>query len=60
MGTLTPPVALTLYLTSQIAGTSAEKTFVRMTPYLVCMVAILLLALFYTPVITWVPGLMKG
>ncbi|MCX5909517.1 MAG: TRAP transporter large permease, partial [Deltaproteobacteria bacterium] len=30
MGTLTPPVALTLYLTSQMAEVSAEKTFVRM------------------------------
>jgi C4-dicarboxylate transporter DctM subunit len=60
MGTLTPPVALTLYLTSQMAETSPEKTFVRMTPYLICMVAILLLALFYPPILTWVPGLLKG
>jgi TRAP-type C4-dicarboxylate transport system permease large subunit len=60
MGTLTPPVALTLYLTSQMAGTSPEKTFVRMFPYLVCMTAILLLALFYPPILTWVPSLMKG
>lgn len=60
MGTLTPPVALTLYLTSQMAGTSPEKTFVRMFPYLVCMTAILLLALIYPPILTWVPSLMKG
>lgn len=60
MGTLTPPVALTLYLTSQMAGTSPEKTFVRMVPYLICMTAILLLALFYAPIITWVPSLLKG
>ncbi len=32
MGTLTPLVALTLYLKSQMAGTSPEKTFVRMFP----------------------------
>jgi C4-dicarboxylate transporter DctM subunit len=60
MGTLTPPVALTLYLTSQMAETSPEKTFVRMIPYLACMTAILILALFYTPILTWVPSLMKG
>jgi C4-dicarboxylate transporter, DctM subunit len=60
MGTLTPPVALTLYLTSQMAGTSPEKTFVRMVPYLACMIAILLLALFFKPLLTWVPNLMKG
>jgi len=60
MGTLTPPVALTLYLTSQMAETSPEKTFVRMTPYLICMTAILLLALLYPPILTWVPGLLKS
>jgi C4-dicarboxylate transporter, DctM subunit len=60
MGTLTPPVALTLYLTSQMAGTSPEKTFVRMVPYLACMTGILLLALFYPSILTWVPNLMKG
>jgi tripartite ATP-independent transporter DctM subunit len=60
MGTLTPPVALTLYLTSQMAGTSPEKTFVRMTPYLICMIFILLLALFYPPILTWVPSLLKS
>ncbi len=60
MGTLTPPVALTLYLTSQMAETSPEKTFGRMIPYLACMIFILLLALFYTPIITWVPSLMRG
>jgi len=60
MGTLTPPVALTLYLTSQMAGTSPEKTFVRMIPYLGCMIVILLLALLFPPILTWVPSLMKG
>ncbi len=60
MGTLTPPVALTLYLTSQMAEVSAEKTFVRMVPYLICMIVILLAALIYPPIITWVPNLMKG
>jgi C4-dicarboxylate transporter DctM subunit len=60
MGTLTPPVALTLYLTSQMADTPPERTFVRMIPYLTCMVVILILAFLYQPIITWVPGLMKG
>ncbi len=58
MGTLTPPVALTLYLTSQMAGTPPEKTFLRMIPYLTCMIVILILAFLYKPIITWVPGLM--
>ena len=59
MGTLTPPVALTLYLTSQMAGTAPEKTFVRMIPYLICMIVILILAFFYKPIITWIPGMMR-
>ncbi|MGQ9648408.1 MAG: TRAP transporter large permease [Thermodesulfobacteriota bacterium] len=60
MGTLTPPVALTLYLTSQMAETAPEKTFVRMIPYLICMLVILILAFFYKPIITWVPGMMRS
>jgi C4-dicarboxylate transporter DctM subunit len=59
MGTLTPPVALTLYLTSQMAGVSAEKTFVRMIPFLACMITILLLSLLYPPLLTWVPSLIQ-
>ena len=58
MGTLTPPVALTLYLTSQMAEVPPEKTFVRMIPYLACMIVILILAFLYKPIITWIPGLM--
>ncbi len=51
----TPPVALTLYLTSEMAGIPPEKTFMRMIPYLTCMIVILI---FIKPIITWVPNLM--
>ncbi len=54
------PVALTLYLTSQMAGVLPEKTFVRMIPYLACMIVILILAFLYKPIITRIPGLMGG
>jgi C4-dicarboxylate transporter, DctM subunit len=60
MGTLTPPVALTLYLTSQMADTPPERTFVRMIPYLACMIVVLILSFLYQPIITWVPGLMQS
>ncbi len=59
MGTLTPPVALTLYLTSQMADVPAEKTFVRMIPFLACMIFILLLSLLYPPLLTWIPGMVR-
>jgi C4-dicarboxylate transporter DctM subunit len=60
MGTLTPPVALTLYLTSQMAEVSAERTFLRMIPYFICMIVILIASLLYPPIISWVPSLIRG
>ena len=47
-----------LYLTSQMAEVPPERTFVRMIPYLACMIVILILAFLYKPIITWMPGLM--
>jgi hypothetical protein len=43
-----------------MAETSPEKAFVCRIPYLLGMIFILLLALFYPPILTWVPSLLKG
>jgi phosphotransferase system glucose/maltose/N-acetylglucosamine-specific IIC component len=41
-----------------MADVPPEKTFVRMIPYLTCMIVIPILAFLYKPIITWIPGLM--
>ena len=56
IGTLTPPVAISLYLTSQIAGTKPEKTFWAMIPLIAVIYAVLILSLFIPGIITWIPN----
>jgi tripartite ATP-independent transporter DctM subunit len=55
IGTLTPPVAISLYLTSQIAGTKPEKTFWAMVPLIGVIYAVLILSVFIPGIITWIP-----
>lgn len=57
IGTLTPPVAISLYLTSQIAGTKPEKTFYAMIPLIAVIYAVLILSIFIPGIITWIPNL---
>lgn len=56
IGTLTPPVAISLYLTSQIAGTKPEKTFWAMIPLIAVIYAVLILSVFIPGIITWIPN----
>lgn len=56
IGTLTPPVALSLYLTSTIAKTKPEKTFWAMIPLIMVIYAVLILCVFIPELITWIPN----
>jgi TRAP-type C4-dicarboxylate transport system permease large subunit len=57
IGTLTPPVAISLYLTSQIARTKPEKTFWAMIPLIAVIYAVLILSVFIPGIITWIPNI---
>lgn len=57
IGTLTPPVAISLYLTSQIADTKPEKTFWEMIPLISVIYAVIVLAVFFPGITTWIPNL---
>jgi tripartite ATP-independent transporter DctM subunit len=57
IGTLTPPVAISLYLTSQIARTKPEKTFLAMIPLIAVIYAVLILSVFIPGIITWIPNI---
>lgn len=60
LGTLTPPVALSLYLTSSIAGVKPGKVFIEMLPFLGAMIAVMFLTAVFPPLITWLPNLVFG
>jgi len=57
IGTLTPPVAISLYLTSQIADTKAEKTFYAMLPLIAVIYAVIILAVIFPGITTWIPNM---
>jgi tripartite ATP-independent transporter DctM subunit len=57
IGTLTPPVAISLYLTSQIAGTKPEKTFWAMVPLIGVIYAVLILCVLIPGIVTWIPNI---
>ena len=56
IGTLTPPVAISLYLTSQIARTKPEQTFWAMVPLIMVIYAVLILSVFIPGILTWIPN----
>jgi tripartite ATP-independent transporter DctM subunit len=57
IGTLTPPVAISLYLTSQIAETKPEKTFWEMIPLILVIYAVIILCVFFPGITTWIPNM---
>lgn len=59
MGTITPPVGLTLYVASSIAEVSVEKTLVAMLPFLAMLLLVALIALFVPSIVTYLPTLLN-
>lgn len=56
IGTLTPPVGINLYLAASIAQASPERVFVRCVPYLLLLIAIIVLATFVPAFVLWLPN----
>ncbi len=57
IGTLTPPVAISLYLTSRIAETKPDETFKAMLPLVGVLYAVIILSIFIPGITTWIPNL---
>lgn len=57
IGTLTPPVAISLYLTSQIANTKPEKTFWAMIPLIAVIYGVIILCVIFPGITTWIPNM---
>lgn len=53
IGTMTPPVGSVLFVGASVGGTTIEKVFPKLVPYLLAMIALLL-------VVTYVPVLSLG
>lgn len=57
IGTITPPVGLTLYVASAIAERPAERVFIEMLPFVVMLVLTIVACIFFPSIITWLPNL---
>jgi TRAP-type C4-dicarboxylate transport system permease large subunit len=57
IGTLTPPVAISLYLTSRIAETKPDQTFRAMVPLIAVLYGVIILCIFVPGIMTWIPNL---
>lgn len=60
IGTITPPVGVVLFVTSRIAGISFEAMSRAILPWLVPLLAVLLLATYWPPLTLWLPNLIMG
>lgn len=61
IGLITPPVGLNLYVINSIApDISLKKILVGSFPYVMCMVAAIIILCFFPGIATWLPDLMMG
>lgn len=60
IGSTTPPVAVLLFVTTSIAGTTYDQTVRHVYPFIAVEVLVLLLVVFYEPVSTAIPRLVLG
>ena len=61
IGLITPPVGLNLYVINSIApDISLKKILVGSFPYMLCMVAAIIILCFFPGIATWLPNLLMG
>lgn len=60
IGLITPPVGLCLFVGSQISGLSVHRVAVACTPYVVTLIAVLVLLSFVPQLTTWLPEIVYG
>ncbi len=60
IGCITPPVGLDLFVVSSIAGISIDKVTAKVMPYLLILLADLLILTWFPSIITFLPATMKG
>lgn len=58
IGCITPPVGLDLFVVSSITKISVDKITVKVMPYLIALLASLLIMTYFPGIITFLPGLM--
>jgi tripartite ATP-independent transporter DctM subunit len=60
IGQLTPPLAIALIITSRIANCDQMKIFMANVPFLLAIVAFLILMMLVPEIATWLPSVARG
>ena len=60
IGVVTPPVGIVLYVTSSVSKVPVDKVIKATTPFLIPLLAVLMLVTFVPAVSTWLPNLIYG
>jgi C4-dicarboxylate transporter, DctM subunit len=58
IGLLTPPIGMSLFLAANIAETSVEDTVRELIPFLIALVAVLVIITYVPQTVTWLPDLL--
>jgi C4-dicarboxylate transporter DctM subunit len=57
IGTLTPPVAVVMYVVNSIANITVEEFIKELTPFLMILIAVLLVITYFPPLVMFLPNL---
>ena len=60
IGTITPPVGVVLYVTAKVANVPFEAIVRATTPFLIPLVAVLVMITLWPPLTTWLPSVLLG
>jgi tripartite ATP-independent transporter DctM subunit len=60
IGLLTPPFGVVLFVMTQVGGLSFERVVRATLPFLVPLLAVLLLITLFPPLVTWLPDTLMG
>jgi tripartite ATP-independent transporter DctM subunit len=58
IGLLTPPVGSVLFVTASVTGRSVEEVFRGIVPFLIPLIAVLILVTAFPAIALWLPGLL--
>ena len=59
IGQITPPVGVNLYVACNIAGINLKEISVKIVPYVLALIVVLLLVSFVPSLALWLPGVLK-
>jgi C4-dicarboxylate transporter, DctM subunit len=56
IGTVTPPVGVSLFVSAAIAGLPLERVIPELIPFLLALIGVLFLLVFFPGLVTWLPN----